>query len=201
MLEKSPRLYEKIVLETSEYKRLNEKTFKTKEVEERIFELKNEIANSKNELNMFIRKYYGDYYKNNDVYKPISSRVDGKFVYALGYQNLNNFVEYGIWPTKEDIENIKFTRTLNKKTADDAIIKIELAKVKYANLYNEAVINKNARLAFIEDKMTKLVGNWKNPMILNLIDDHFSTKMMDEELLATFTGVKEADSIINNIRK
>ena len=116
----------------------------------------------------------------------------------MGYQNLDEFVEYGIWPSDDKIKSIALTRKLNKKEAENAILKIELVKTKYANLYNDALIDKQVRLILVKDKMTNLVGNWENPTILKIVDEKFSTKSFDEELLATSTGVKEAEQVMDD---
>ena len=174
----SPRIYEKAVLQIEELDRLNSKTFKTDEVNNRINELKYEIGITKSEINKIIRDSYKDYYAGNNVYKPNSTRINGKFIYELGYENLNDFFEFGIWPADEQIESLRVTRKLNQKEAEKAIIRIELVKSKYTSLYNEVVQNKEARLVLIEDKLTKLVGNWKTDDVSKLINSHLEDKQV-----------------------
>lgn len=168
----SPRTYEKAVLQIEELNRLNSKTFKTAEVDNRIKELKDEIDITKSEINRVIRNSYKEYYEDNIVYRPISTRINNRFVYELGYENLNDFFEYGLWPTEEQLESLQNTRKLNQKEAEKSIIKIELVKSKYSSMYNDIIQKKEAKVALIEDKLTNLIGDWRNEEVYRIINNH-----------------------------
>ncbi len=175
----SPRTYEKAVLQLEELERLNSKTFKTEETNERIEKVKRDINNTKSKINKIIRLSYKEHYENNKVYNPISTRVNGKFIYELGYENLNDFFEYGVWPSKENLKSLKNTRRLNKRESEKAIIRIELVKSKYSSMYNEILCKKQAKIALIEDKLTNLLGDWKNEEVDRLINNHFEGQQIE----------------------
>lgn len=175
----SPRVYEKAVLQLEELERLNAKTFKTDEINKKIEKVKKDISNTKSEINKIIRMTYKEHYENNKIYKPISTRINGKFIYELGYENLNDFFEYGIWPSKDKLKSLKSTRKLNKMESEKAIIRIEIVKSKYSSMYNEILCQKQAKLALIDDKLTKLIGDWKNDEVDRLINNHFEGQQME----------------------
>lgn len=166
------RTYELAKLQNDEWNRLNKKIFKTSEVNSKIAVLSMEIDETKALIDTYIREWYKDTYYNNSIFGPISSRANGKFEYSLGAKYaLDELVNYGVWPSEKDISTLKLSIKLNKTESEKSIIHAEQIKERLTRLYNDSLDEKKKKIEELEKKMTDLVGNWKNPIILSIIND------------------------------
>lgn len=175
------RLFEKMIpsrtcelarLQNEEWIRLNKKIFRTLEVNEKITALSIEIDKTKDLIDSYIREWYKNTYYNSSLLGPISSRTNGKFEYSLGAKYaLDEFVNYGVWPSEKDIATLKLSIKLNKIESEKSIIYAEQIKERLSRLYNSSLEEKKIILEELENSMTDLVGNWKNPVILSIIND------------------------------
>ena len=73
----SDSLIEQAKLQNEEWKRLNEKLFKTEDVNRRIYQLSIEIDLTKSEIDKMIREWYKKTFVDNDIYSVTSNRVNG----------------------------------------------------------------------------------------------------------------------------
>ena len=60
---------------------------------------------------------------------------------------------------------------MNKIESEKSIIYAEQIKERLSRLYNNSLDEKKEKLEELEKSMTDLVGNWKNPVILSIIND------------------------------
>ena len=90
---------------------------------------------------------------------PIASKLNGKFIYAVGSKALYNFFYVGSWPTEEELNNLRITRELNKKEAEDYVIKVEFAKDKFSYLSDSSINAKKERLQTLKENIISLVGD------------------------------------------
>lgn len=165
------RTYELASLQNEEWLRLNKKIFKTSEVNTKIAGLCMEIDETKGVIESCVRDWYKTNYYSNSAFGPISSRISGKFEYSLGAKNaLSEFINYGTWPNESDIASLKLSVKLNKAEAEKSIIYAEQIKERLTRLYNDSLDVKKKELEKLEKKMTDLVGNWKSPVILSIIN-------------------------------
>lgn len=171
-LENQSRLYDTASLELDEWELLNNKTFKTSEVILRISELEKEIRETKKKINQVIRDWYKDYYTTNDLYKPLATRVNNKFIYNIGYDYLDDFFTYGQWPSKENISLLSSSRELNRKEAEKEILKIELVLSKHSDILTNYLNDKKLELDGIKTRMNELVPNWNNPLVMEIIENY-----------------------------
>lgn len=166
------RTYELARLQNEEWNRLNKKIFRTFEINEKIAVLSLEIDKTKDLIDGYIREWYKNTYYNSSILGPISSRASGKFEYSLGAKYaLDEFVNYGVWPTEKEIAILKTSVKLNKIESEKCIIYAEQIKERLSRLYNSSLDEKKEKLEELEKSMTDLVGNWKNPVILSIIND------------------------------
>lgn len=166
------RNYEFAILQNEEWIRLNSKIFKTTDVNERIASLSMEIDETKSLIDLDIRKHYEEKYSNNSLFGPISSRANGKFEYSLGAKDaLTGFIKYGVWPTESEINSLKLAIKLNKIESEKSIIYAEQIKERMSRLYNDSVKAKKKELEDLENRMIELVGNFKNEVILNILNE------------------------------
>lgn len=163
-------LYELAQLQNQEWERLHNKVFKTNEISARLVSLSSEIDETKDSIIHHIIEKYKDHYSNNAIYGSISVRIDDKLEYALGRESLEDFYNTGVWPTKEQIEDLKKAKELNKKEAEKFIVRVEAVKEKFSGLQERALKNKNEKIELVRKEMTDLVGNWENPTILSIIN-------------------------------
>ena len=166
------RTYELARLQNEEWNRLNKKIFRTFEINEKIAVLSVEIDKTKDLIDGYIREWYKNTYYNSSILGPISSRANGKFEFSLGAKYaLDEFVNYGVWPTEKEIAILKTSVKLNKIESEKSIIYAEQIKERLSRLYNSSLDDKKEKLEELEKSMTDLVGNWKNPVILSIIND------------------------------
>lgn len=167
-----PQIFEKAELQNLEWKRLNSKTFKTLEVKTRILQLNAEIEYLKDYIDKQIRDYYKKKFVDSDKYKTISTRINGKLEYSLGAaEYLKDFITMGMWPSKEKIELVKKTRELNQKELETKIIRIQKAKEKFGYKYIIKKDKINNKILEIEKELNDLVGDFKNPTIMSIINN------------------------------
>ncbi len=159
-------------LQNEEWNRLSKKIFKTSEVNEKIAMLSIEIDKTKSLIDEYIREWYKNTYYNSSILGPISSRSNGKFEYSLGAKYaLDEFVNYGVWPSEREISTLRLSIKLNKVELEKSVIHAEQIKERLSRLYNSVLDEKKEKIEELEKTMTALVGNWKNPVILSIIND------------------------------
>ena len=169
----APRLYDKAKLELEEWEILTSKTFKTHEINSKISTLEKEIKETKEEINKALKNWYNTYYSNNNMYKPISTRINEKFIYYMGYEYLNDFILYGQWPTEDKLKLLSATRKLNRKEAEKQILKIEIVKSKHSNIFTSYISEREIQKQKIKEQMQELVGEWQNPLIMQVINNYY----------------------------
>lgn len=168
----SPRIYELAKLQNNEWEMLNKKIFKTVDVNSRIAVLCMEIDDTKKIIDNEIRNWYKETYYNNSAIRAISSRASGKFEYSLGAKDaLSSFIEDGIWPSEEEIASLKLAIKLNRIELEKTVIYAEQIKERFRRIYNSSLELKKKELLDLEKEMKDLVGNWKNPIILSIINE------------------------------
>ena len=159
-------------LQNEEWTRLNKKVFKTLDVNNTLAILCMEIDDTKNLIDSFIREWYKNAYYNNSLFAPVSSRASGKFEYSLGAKScLDNFINCGVWPEEKDIETLKLCLKLNRIEAEKSIIYTEQIKERLTRLFNTSLETKKKELEELEERITTKYGNWKNDIILSIINE------------------------------
>ena len=84
---------------------------------------------------------------------------------------LKDFITMGMWPSKEKIELIKKTKELNQKELETKIIRIQKAKEKFGYKYIIKKDKINNKILEIEKELNDLVGDFKNPTIMSIINN------------------------------
>lgn len=159
-------------LQNEEWTRLNKKVFKTIEVNTTISMLCDEIEDTKELINSYIREWYKNAYYNNSLFGPVSSRVSGKFEYSLGSKTcLYEFINTGVWPSDKDIEELRQCLKLNRIEAEKSVIYAEQIKEKLSRLFNNVLNEKREALKELEEKINNKYGNWNNTAILSIINE------------------------------
>ena len=154
-----PILFERANSQLVEWNRIHNKLFKSKEDNHRLENLIREIDVTKKSVGISIRQFYRNHYSSNPAYMPIASKLNGKFIYAVGSKALYNFFYVGSWPTEEELNNLRITRELNKKEAEDYVIKVEFAKDKFSYLSDSSINAKKERLQTLKENIISLVGD------------------------------------------
>lgn len=159
-------------LQNEEWCRLNKKVFKTIEVSTTMAMLSDEIDDTKELINSYIREWYKNAYYNNSLFGPISSRASGKFEYSLGAKTcLCDFISSGIWPSDKDVDDLKLCLRLNRIEAEKSVIYAEQIKERLSRLFTNELNKKKEELSNLEDKINKKYGNWNNETILSIINE------------------------------
>lgn len=159
-------------LQNEEWGRLNKKVFKTIEVSTTMAMLCDEIDDTKELINSYIREWYKNAYYNNSLFGPISSRASGKFEYSLGAKTcLSDFINSGIWPSDKDINDLKLCLRLNRIEAEKSVIYAEQIKERLSRLFTSELNKKKDELSNLEEKINKKFGNWNNETILSIINE------------------------------
>lgn len=159
-------------LQNEEWCRLNKKVFKTIEVSTTMAMLSDEIDDTKELINSYIREWYKNAYYNNSLFGPISSRASGKFEYSLGAKTcLCDFISSGIWPSDKDVDDLKLCLRLNRVEAEKSVIYAEQIKERLSRLFTNELNKKKEELSNLEDKINKKYGNWNNETILSIINE------------------------------
>lgn len=159
-------------LQNEEWGRLNKKVFKTIEVSTTMSMLCDEIDDTKELINSYIREWYKNAYYNNSLFGPISSRASGKFEYSLGAKTcLSDFINFGIWPSDKDINDLKLCLRLNRIEAEKSVIYAEQIKERLSRLFTSELNKKKDELSNLEEKINKKFGNWNNETILSIINE------------------------------
>ncbi len=159
-------------LQNEEWCRLNKKVFKTIEVSTTMAMLSDEIDDTKELINSYIREWYKNAYYNNSLFGPISSRASGKFEYSLGAKTcLCDFISSGIWPSDRDVDDLKLCLRLNRVEAEKSVIYAEQIKERLSRLFTNELNKKKEELSNLEDKINKKYGNWNNETILSIINE------------------------------
>lgn len=159
-------------LQNEEWIRLNKKVFKTTEVNNTLAILSMEIDDTKNLIDSFIRDWYKNAYYYNSLFGPVSSRASGRFEYSLGAKNcLEDFIALGVWPEEKDIDSLKLCLKLNRIEAEKSIIYAEQIKEKLKRLFNSSLDRKKNELQDLDERITAKFGNWKNEVILSIINE------------------------------
>ena len=131
-----------------------------------------EIDDTKNLIDSFIRDWYKNAYYNNSLFGPVSSRASGKFEYSLGAKNcIDDFINLGVWPEEKDINSLKLCLKLNRIEAEKSIIYAEQIKERLTRLFNVSLDNKKKELEDLDKKITLKFGNWKNDVILSIVNE------------------------------
>jgi hypothetical protein len=107
------------------------------------------------------------------MYKPISTRINEKFIYYMGYEYLNDFILYGQWPTEDKLKLLSATRKLNRKEAEKQILRIEIVKSKHSNIFTSYIGERQIQKQKIKEQMHELVGEWENPLIMQVINNYY----------------------------
>lgn len=166
------RTFELAKLQNEEWLRLNKKMFKTSDVNSTLSILSMEIDETKALIDSFVRSWYKNSYYDNSLFGPISSRVSGKFEYSLGAKNcLDEFINLGIWPEEKDINTLKLCLKLNRIEAEKSIIYAEQIKERLTRLFNVSLDSKKNELEELEKRITSKFGNWKNEVILSIVNE------------------------------
>lgn len=159
-------------LQNDEWVRLNKKMFKTSEVNSTLAVLSMEIDETKNLIDSFIRDWYKNAYYSNPLFGPVSSRASGRFEYSLGAKNsLGDFVNYGVWPEDAVINSLRLCLKLNRIEAEKTVIYAEQIKERLSRLFNSTLNSKKKELEDLDLKITSKFGNWKNEVILSIVNE------------------------------
>ena len=111
-------------------------------------------------------------YYNNSLFSPVSSRASGRFEYSLGAKNsLDEFINLGVWPEEKDINALKLCLKLNRVEAEKCIIYAEQIKERLTRLFNVSLDSKKKELEDLEERITAKFGNWKNDVILSIVNE------------------------------
>ena len=166
------RTTELAYLQNEEWMRLNKKVFKTTQVNESLAILSIEIDETKKLIESYVRDWYKNAYYNNSLFGPVSSRANGKFEYSLGAKNcLDEFINFGVWPDENAIMSLRACLKLNKIEAEKSIIHAEQIKERLVRLFNTSLEEKRKELELLDVKITCEFGNWKNEVILSIINE------------------------------
>ena len=171
----SDSLIEQAKLQNEEWKRLNEKLFKTEDVNKRIYQLSVEIDLTKSEIDKMIRAWYKKTFADNDIYSVASNRVNGYLKYSLGAkEHLKNFIDNGEWPSDGEISLIEQARILKKEETEVKLLRVEKVKEQLETTYKDRRDNIERKLIKTEKSLSDLVGNYKNSSIMSIISDSIS---------------------------
>ena len=199
------RIYELALLQNKEWQSLAKKLFKSSEVRTRIGQLSLEIDETKSEIDTHVREWYRINYYENPMFESISSRNSGKLEYSLGAKEyLCDFMLYGVWPREEEIESLNICLRLNKNEAERSVIQAEQIKERFTRIYTGVLEDKKKKQNNVEKELTKLVGNWKNPIILSIIDGVKDTTKLSEVactegLVAEEVGEYSAKELVSEL--
>lgn len=176
----SDSLIEQAKLQNEEWKRLNEKLFKTEDVNRRIYQLSIEIDLTKSEIDKMIREWYKKSFVDNDIYSVTSNRVNGYLKYSLGAkEHLKNFIDNGEWPSEGEIALIEQARVLKKEETEVKLLRIANVKEQLETTYKDRRDKIERKLIKTEKSLTDLVGNYKDSSIMGIIGN---TIVNNEEL-------------------
>ena len=171
----SDSLIEQAKLQNEEWKRLNEKLFKTEDVNKRIYQLSVEIDLTKSEIDKMIRAWYKKTFADNDIYSVASNRVNGYLKYSLGAkEHLKNFIDNGEWPSDGEISLIEQARILKKEETEVKLLRVEKVKEQLETTYKDRRDDIERNLIKTEKSLSDLVGNYKNSSIMSIISDSIS---------------------------
>lgn len=171
----SDSLIEQAKLQNEEWKRLNEKLFKTEDVNKRIYQLSVEIDLTKSEIDKMIRAWYKKTFADNDIYSVASNRVNGYLKYSLGAkEHLKNFIDNGEWPSDGEISLIEQARILKKEETEVKLLRVEKVKEQLETTYKDRRDDIERKLIKTEKSLSDLVGNYKNSSIMSIISDSIS---------------------------
>ena len=166
----SDSLIEQAKLQNEEWKRLNEKLFKTEDVNRRIYQLSIEIDLTKSEIDKMIREWYKKTFVDNDIYSVTSNRVNGYLKYSLGAkEHLKNFIDNGEWPSEGEIALIEQARVLKKEETEVKLLRVANVKEQLETTYKDRRDKIERKLIKTEKSLTDLVGNYKDSSIMGII--------------------------------
>lgn len=163
-------LIEQAKLQNDEWKRLNEKLFKTEDVNRRIYQLSIEIDLTKSAIDKMIREWYKKTFVDNDIYSVTSNRVNGYLKYSLGAkEHLKNFIDNGEWPSEGEIALIEQARVLKKEETEVKLLRVAKVREQLETTYKDRRDKIERKLIKTEKSLTDLVGNYKDSSIMSII--------------------------------
>lgn len=202
----SAKQYELALIQNMEWQVLSKKLFKSFEIKTRIGQLSIEIDETKSEIDASVRDWYKTNYFDNPAFEPVSGRTaSGMFFYSVGAKVcLSELVSYGIWPDKEEIESFGLALKVHKAETEKSIIRAEQIKEKFTRLYTGTLEEKKKKQENVEKQLTKLVGDWKNPVILSIIDGVKENakpciENKQEEEVASKVGEYSANKLVTDL--